>query len=233
MHSHNTSKFIAVAVTITLELLFALLGGITLYYTFVQVWPGLIAFIISVIAGVTFLGLSLYTFIWREYAVEAIKVFSKSRGENASERLFWALFLVVVVILMETFFNLERISSMDAVHLPQKIFLGCALELLIFVPFALGKLVHAHVNVNTTHEARITKLTELVDSSLHAQMKREIPSMKAHELLALGQGDVSPLHSRMQVVDEEKEEAKKKMTNSHPLAQALRQSLKVGEKETN
>lgn len=232
MHSHNASKAIAVTVTATLELLFALLGGITLYYTFVLVWPGPIACLIGVIAGVTFLGLSLYTFIYREYAVEAIKVFSKSRGENASERLFWSLFIVFVVILMETFFNLERISSMDTVPLPQKIFLGCALELLTFVPFALGKMVHAHVNVNTTHDARITKLTELVDSNLYTQMKREIPSLKAHELLALGQGDVSPLHNRMKSGEEEKEEAKKKMNNNHPLASTLMR-LKEGGNGTN
>ena len=221
MHSHNASKFIAVTVTITLELLFALLGGITLYYTFVLVWPGPIACIIGVIAGTTFLGLSLYTFIYREYAVEAIKVFSRSRGENANERLFWCLFIVLVVILMETFFNLDRITSMEKVPLMQKIFLGAALELLTFVPFALGKMVHAHVNVNTSQQARVAKITELVDDSLLTQMKREIPSMKAHELLALRKGDSTPLHKRLQDGDEEKEAAKKKMNDNHPLANAL------------
>lgn len=223
MHSHNASKMVALTVTITLEVLFALLGGLTLFYTFDQVWPDVIAGIVGVIAGITFLGLSLYTFIYREYAVEAIKVFSKSRSENANDRLFWALFIVIVVVLMETFFNLDRITSMDKLSFLQKLFLGSALELLTFVPFALGKLVHAHVNVNTSNQARIAKITELVDDSLLTQMRREIPSMKAHELLALRKGDSTPLHKRLQADDEEKEEAKKKMNASHPLASTILQ----------
>lgn len=221
MHSHQSSKFVAITVTVTLELLFALLGGITLYYTFTLVWNEAIAAIIGSIAGLTFLALSLYTFIYREYAVEAIKVFSRSRGEDETGRLFWSLFVVVVVILMESFFNLDRIACMTAVPIVQRIFLGIALELLTFVPFGLGKMVHAHVNVYTAEQRRITQITELVDKNLVDQMKKEIPSLKAHELLALRKGDATPLHNRMQMQDEIREEAKKKTATTHPLTENL------------
>lgn len=217
LHSARISQIIAVLVTFLIEVFFAFLGGWTLYDVF-KSWGTVPSMVIGGLGGVVLLLVYLYVFILREYAVDAVKVFSPARNEDPSGRLRWASFLVGVCLLMDTFFNIDRMLGLP-IGLASKICIAIALELFIFVPLALGKLAHAHINTYSPEARMQTKLVNMVDSRLYASLQKELPNLSVADLLALKAGDTSPLQRRVEVVEADR---KAKAENpTAPLVQAL------------
>lgn len=218
IHNAKSSQFIAVAVTVILEILFAFLGGWTLYDTFAS-WGDIPAIIIGSLVGLTLLLLYLYVFIFREYALDAVKVFSAKRGEHPGSRLMWAGFLAFACITMDSFFNANRMLTLPSVSPASKICMWVGLQMLVFIPFALGKVVHAHINTVNVAASRQHAIANKLNSHLYNRIEEVLPTLDAPALLALKAGDMSALHARMNAVDAEKQELTQPETD--PFAQAL------------
>jgi hypothetical protein len=221
LHNQRASQVVAATVTIIIELLFAFLGGWTLYDVFLS-WGLVPSIIIGGLVGLTLFLLYLYVFVYREYALDAVKVFSARRGESPSGRLFWASFIVFACILMDSFFNADRMVSLS-ISGWSRFFIWAALQMMIFIPFALGKLAHAHVNVTDVRAIRERQIVSMVDDTLHKSMRQVLPSLNAAELLQLKAGNLGPLAARLNAVETEQKEAQAQAQATSPLEEALRQ----------
>lgn len=218
--NQKNSQGLAVALTIILEILFAFLGGWTLYDVFTS-WGIIPAIIIGGLTGITLLLLYLYVFIYREYAIEAIQVFSFRRNESPRGRLAWATFLVFICVLMDSFFNANRMIGLPIHDMAAKGFIWAALQCFVFVPLALGKLVHAHVNVVDQTGERNRKLINAVDENLFNALNDVLPTLNASELLQLKSGNLQPLHDRMNAIESQRQSVTQQ--SQDPLAAALSQ----------
>lgn len=222
LHNQKNSQRLAVSITLILEVLFAFLGGWTLYDVFTS-WGLIPAIIIGALAGITLLLLYLYVFIYQEYAIEAVKVFSFRRNESPDARLAWGLFLVVICVAMDSFFNANRMIGLPLDNPIGKAFIWLALQCLVFVPLALGKLVHAHVNVVDPTADRNQRLATTVDEHLFNALNTILPTLNASELLALKAGNLQPLHDRMNAVEAQRQQATQ--VQQDPLVAALSQLI--------
>lgn len=220
IHNPKNSQRMAVTLTIILEVLFAFLGGWTLFDVFIS-WGLVPAIIIGALTGLVLLLLYLYVFIYREYAMEAVKIFSFRRNESPAARLAWGIFLVCICVLMDSFFNANRMIGLPLDNPAGKAFIWLALQCLVFVPLALGKLVHAHVNVVDPTADRTRRLVNAVDENLFDALKSVLPTMNASELLAMKAGNLQPLHDRMAAIEAQRQQATQ--VAQDPLAQVLTQ----------
>ncbi|MGH2478803.1 MAG: hypothetical protein ACRDHW_04005 [Ktedonobacteraceae bacterium] len=203
IHNQKNSQALAVAVTIILEVLFAFLGGWTLYDVF-GAWGLIPAIIIGALTGVTLFLLYLYVFIYREYAIDAVRLFSAKRGADPASRLAWAGFLSFACILMDSFFNANRMIGLPITDGLAKLFIWAGLQVMVFVPFALGKMVHAHINVVDVQTSRQGRMIDLVDDQLYKALEQVLPSLNASEMLRLKQGDIQVLEDRLNAIEAER-----------------------------
>jgi|SRR5579859_607972 len=219
-HSTGAAQLVGVTLTFIIEALFSFLAGWAMYDEFSQAWGFWPGVVVGVLAGAVFLLLGLYVFILREYAIDANKTFAKMRGEKAWHRIAWAIFLVALVILVESFINANRMSVIPLSNTNAKVFLWLFFQALVFVPLALGKLVHGHVNA-TDAAMEERKFYNSLDSAFYQGVNKQLPNMTLAEIAQLRQGNVNPLHTR--IVEEQKQiEAAKQGEAPHPLAQGLR-----------
>ena len=229
VHNASSSQIVAVLLTLILETLFAFLGGWTLYDTF-ESWGFFPALIIGGLVGATLFLLYLYVFIFREYALDAVAVFSARRHENGS-RASWASFLALACILMDSFFNADRMVNLPHLTVASKLFIWLGLQILVFVPFALGKIVHAHINTIDLTAQRTIQISQDVDKELLDRLATLLPTLNAVELLALKQGDTTPIQNRLQAIEAEKA-AQQQTTNPLDTALALLLSGQTNQKQT-
>src|SRR5205085_1713705 len=167
------------------------LAGWAMYDEFSS-WGFYPALIVGILAGAVFLLLGLYVFILREYAIDANKVFAKIRNENANWRLAWAFFLVALVVLVESFINANRMVVLPIPDATAKAFLWVMFQCLVFVPLALGKLVHGHVNA-TDPEIEERGFYSDIDSAFYQGVRKQLPGMSLREIAQLRQGNAAPL----------------------------------------
>lgn len=218
-HNAQLSQLVGITLTFIIEALFAFLAGWAMYDNFASwgFWPGVI---IGALAGLVFLLLGLYVFILREYAIDANKIFARLRGENAFWRLAWAFFLVILVVLIESFINANRMSVLPIANTNAKIFLWLMFQALVFVPLALGKLVHGHINA-TDPQVEERKFYNSIDTAFYSGVQKALPGMSLGEIAQLRQGNTAPLQARIQAEQHAIEDAKVGEAE-HPLAQGLR-----------
>lgn len=219
LHSAAVAQFVGVTLTFIIETLFSFLAGWAMFDEF-QAWGFWPAFIVGVLAGLVFLLLGLYVFILREYAIDANKIFARIRGEKATARIAWAIFLVTLVVIVESFINANRMSVLPISNGQAKAFLWVMFQALVFVPLALGKLVHGHVNA-TDPEIEERKFYTELDSAFYTGVRQQLPGMSLAEIARLRQGNVAPLQQRMQAAEDERDR-KAQGDPPHPLAQGLR-----------
>lgn len=219
VHNTKNSQHLAVAVTIILEVLFAFLGAWTLYDVFIS-WGLVPAVIIGGLAGLTLFLLYLYVFIYREYAIDAVKLFSAKRGDEPGSRLAWAAFLSFACILMDSAFNANRMIGLPISDGWAKFFIWAGLQIMVFVPFALGKMVHAHVNVVDVAASRQSRILDLVDDNLYKALESILPTLNASEILQLKQGNIQVLEDRLNAIEAERKAIQAPAPVS-PLAAAL------------
>lgn len=203
IHNQKNSQGLAVAVTIILEVLFAFLGGWTLYDVFTA-WGTIPAIIIGGLTGLTLFLLYLYVFIYREYAIDAVKLFSAKRGDEPGSRLAWAGFLSLACVLMDSAFNANRMIGLPIADAGAKVAIWVGLQMMVFIPFALGKLVHAHVNVIDASAIRQNRMVDLVDARLYQALEQILPTLDASEVLRLKQGDTQVLEDRLNAIEAER-----------------------------
>lgn len=218
LHNAKASRFIAATLTIIIEALFAFLGGWVIQSMFSS-WGLIPSIIAGAGTGVTLFLLYLYCFIFREYAIEAVKVFSYKRGESARRRLGWAAFIAVACILMDSCFNADRILTLPNIELASRLFLWAGLQMFILIPFGLGKLVHAHVNTVDPVAARQQQFVTGVDMAIMSKIEEVIPTLNAHDLIKIKSGDYAPLQARLSAIEAEKSQRVEEPTN--PLADML------------
>jgi len=217
LHSSGAAQFFGVTLTFITETFFASLAGWAMYDEFAPwlgFWPALV---VGIVAGLVFFLLGLYVFILSEYAIDAVKVFSKIRGESPGGRIAWATFLVIAVILVESFINANRMIELPIANMAAKVFLWLCFQVLVFVPVALGKLVHAHVNA-TDPAIEERKFYNELDSTFYTKVRESLPNMTFAEIAQLKQGNTAPLVSRMV-----QEETDREVKPEHPLATGLRE----------
>ena len=218
-HNATLSQIVGVSLTFIIEALFAFLAGWAMYDNFSSwgFWPGVI---IGALAGIVFWLLGLYVFILREYAIDANKIFARLRRENEFWRLAWAFFLVALVVLIESFINANRMSVLLIPNASAKIFLWLMFQALVFVPLALGKLVHGHINA-TDPAIEERKFYNSIDTAFYAGVQKQLPNMSLGEIAQLRQGNTAPLQTRIQA-EQNAIEASKAGEAEHPLAPGLR-----------
>ncbi len=218
-HSAKAAQIVGVVLTFIIEGLFSFLAGWAMFDEFQSwgMWPGVI---VGVLSGLVFLLLGLYVFILREYAIDANTIFARMRGQSIGWRLAWAVFLVVLVILIESFINANRMSVLPIRDATAKLFLWLMFQALIFVPLALGKLVHGHVNA-TDAAMEERKFYNSLDSAFYQGVNKQLPHMTLGEIAQLRQGNVTPLQSRIQE-EHAALEASHQEEAPHPLANGLR-----------
>lgn len=222
LHSAKASQWVGVTLTFIIEAFFSFLAGWTMYDEF-SAWGFVAAIVVGVLAGSVFLLLGLYVFILREYAIDANKIFSRLRGEHPNSRLLWAIFLVALVIVVESFINANRMTVLPLPSVTAKWFLWAMFQGLVFVPLALGKLVHGHINA-TDPRIEEQKFLMAVDQRFYHLTQKEIGNMSLPELARLRQGNTTPLVTRMQDQEQvQDQERAAKEIPEHPLAQPLRQ----------
>jgi hypothetical protein len=218
-HSARVAQIVGVVLTFIIEGLFSFLAGWAMFDEFQSwgFWPGVI---VGALSGLVFFLLGLYVFILREYAIDANTIFAKMRGQSVGWRLAWAVFLVVLVILIESFINANRMTVLPIRDAGAKAFLWLCFQALVFVPLALGKLVHGHVNA-TDAAMEERKFYNNLDSAFYQGVNKQLPNMSLGEIAQLRQGNVKPLQTR--IIDEQHQiEAKKQGEAPHPLADGLR-----------
>ncbi len=217
-HNTTASQFVGVSLSVIVELFFSFLAGWAMYDEF-KWWGFVPAIIVGVLAGAVFFLLGFYVFILREYAVEANKIFARLRGESA-DRVGWATFLVVLVMLIESFINANRMIVLPIPDQGAKVFLWLCFQGLVFVPFALGKLVHGHVNARDPQIEERAFYNEL-DTTFYTKVRGSLADMSLAEIAQLRQGNTAPLHTRI-VEEQQQIEAAKQGEKEHPLADGLR-----------
>lgn len=213
LHSAKASRYVAVALTMTIGIFFSFLASWTLYDVFAS-WGVYPAVTIGVIVGIVFLLLHLYVFVLREYAVDAIEFFSDRRYEEAKKRLRYGMFLIIAVILVESSFNADRMIVLALQNTTAKWIIWMGLQVLVFVPFALGKVVHAHVNASRTPIAQVTSFAQSVDEQYYSQMRKSLKSMPMDQLHQLHRGETKPLDRVVSTPEEKTKEV-------HPLVSKL------------
>lgn len=159
-------------------------------------------------------------FIYREYAIDAAKLFSAKRGEDATGRLAWAAFLSLSCVLMDSAFNANRMVGLPISSGAAKFFIWVGLQIMVFVPFALGKLVHAHVNVVDVQASRQSRMIDLVDDQLYKALEEILPTLNAAEMLQLKSGNLQVLEDRLNAIEAERK-AIQAPAPASPLAAAL------------
>ena len=218
VYNTRLALFVGVSLTFIIEAFFSFLAGWAMFDEFKawSFWPGVI---VGILAGAVFLLLGLYVFILREYAIDANKIFARIRNERAAWRLLWAGFLVFLVIAIESFINANRMSVLPISDQGAKIFLWLMFQALVFVPLALGKLVHGHVNA-TDPVIEQRKFLAQLDSAFYAGIRKQLPNMSLAEIAQLRQGNIAPLQTR--ITEEQKQiDAAKAGEPEHPLARGL------------
>ncbi len=218
-HSARVAQVVGVVLTFIIEGLFSFLAGWAMFDEFQSwgFWPGVI---VGGLSGLVFLLLGLYVFILREYAIDANTIFAKMRGQSVGWRLAWAVVLVVLVVLIESFINANRMTVLPIRDVSAKVFLWLCFQALVFVPLALGKLVHGHVNA-TDAAMEERKFYNQLDSAFYQGVNKQLPRMTLGEIAQLRQGNVNPLQTRI-IEEQQQTEAAKAGESEHPLAQGLR-----------
>lgn len=220
VHSAGLAQFVGVALTFIIEAFFSFLAGWGIFDIFSTAWAFWPGVILGILAGLVFLLLGLYVFILREYAIDANKIFAHMRGESVTGRIAWAVFLVTLVIAVESFINGNRMLSLTLSSPGAKVFLWLMFQALVFVPLALGKLVHGHVNA-TDAAMEEQKFYNSLDSAFYQGVNKQLPNMNLGEIAQLRQGNVNPLHTRI-LEEQQQIEAAKQGKAPHPLADGLR-----------
>ncbi len=220
VHSAGLAQFVGVTLTFIIEMFFSFLAGWAMYDEF-KTWGAAPGVIIGVLAGLVFLLLGLYVFILREYAIDANKIFARIRQESVWGRVAWAVFLVILVIGIESFINGNRMSVLPLASQSAKVFLWLMFQALVFVPLALGKLVHGHVNA-TDPAIEERKFYVSIDTAFYQGIQKQLPTMTLGEIAQLRQGNASPLQNRI-VAEQQVIDTAKEGEPEHPLAQGLRQ----------
>lgn len=219
-HNAQLAQVVGVTLTFIIETFFSFLAGWAMYDEF-SVWGFLPSIVIGVLAGLVFLLLGLYVFILREYAIDANKLFARLRREHEWKRLAWAFFLVALVVAIESFINANRMSVLPLANEGAKVFLWLMFQALVFVPLALGKLVHGHINA-TDPALEERKFYTMLDTAFYTGVQKQLSGMGLGEIAQLRQGNTHPIQTRI-VAEQEAIDAAKAGEAEHPLARGLRE----------
>lgn len=202
MHNAQNARNIAGALTILIELASGVVGGYTAYEVFYLLnwllgWAvGLLFFAIMFLAG-------LYVFIYREYGVDAIKLFSKMRDEIGKYRMFCSWVAVGVVLGIETGLLWFRMYELPLANSAAKYAVWVAFQLVVFLPFFIAPVVHAHVNVASKKPDANAKFTEQMNRDTMQEVQKIWPKLSGHEKLQVRNGDYSPITRRLAPVEQE------------------------------
>lgn len=196
LHSAKISQFVAIAVTVVIELLFSFLGSWTLYDVFTP-WGQGPAVIIALLFGSTLFLLYMYCYIFREYAIEGVREYNRLHGRRLKDRLMWATILAWSCVVIDTAFNIDRLLALPGLSLSSRLLLGAGLQILVLVPFALGALVHAHVNSRTARQMNVDRFAAKLDTEVFDRLNEILPMLTTSEIISVRNGDMLPIQKKL------------------------------------